>query len=156
VRRSGETLRLNEGRSLTPTSDSTMRITPGPGTLVLRLDKGQVTGIRQLPRGLRDIVLRRETEVTPSRAVLAPYVGSYYSDELDVRYELVANDSVLALKHRKFNGNALLRPEFVDGFSSSMGATFLFTRDAKKRITGFTISDGRVRGVRFEREAEKR
>jgi hypothetical protein len=94
--------------------------------------------------------------VTPSKAVLAPYVGTYYSDELDVRYELVSNDTVLALKHRKFNGNALLRAEFVDGFSSTMGATFLFTRDAKKRITGFSLSDGRVRGVRFEREAEKR
>jgi hypothetical protein len=63
---------------------------------------------------------------------------------------------VLALKHRKFNGNALLRLEFVDGFSSTMGATFLFTRDAKKRITGFTLSDGRVRGVRFDRDVEKR
>jgi len=115
-----------------------------------------VTGLRQLPRGLRDIVLRRETSVTPSKDVLSPYVGTYYSDELDVRYELVSNDTVLALKHRKFNGNALLRAEFVDGFSSSMGATFLFTRDAKKRITGFTVSDGRVRGVRFEREAGKR
>lgn len=157
VRRSGETLRLGDGRWLTPTSDTTVRITTGPGTLMLRLEKGKVMGIRQLPRGLRDVVLRRETEVTPSRDVLAPYAGSYYSEELDVRYVLaVGNDTVVTLKHRKFNGNALLRPEFVDGFSSSMGATFLFTRDAKKRITGFTISDGRVRGVRFERETEKR
>ena len=156
VRRLGETLRLSDGRWLTPTSDTTMRITTGPSTLVLQLEKGQVTGIRQLPRGLREVVLRKQTSVTPSAALLAPYVGSYYSEELDVRYVLVASDSVLALKHRKFNGNALLRPEFVDGFSSSMGATILFTRDAKKRITGFTLSDGRVRGVRFEREAEKR
>jgi CubicO group peptidase (beta-lactamase class C family) len=156
VRRTGDTLRLSDGRRLTPTSDTTLRIAGGNGMLVLRAEKGQVTGVRQLPRGLRDAVLRRETSVTPSAALLAQYVGSYYSEELDVRYALVANDSVLALKHRKFNGNALLRPEFVDGFSSSMGATILFTRDAKKRITGFTLSDGRVRGVRFEREAEKR
>lgn len=156
VRRVGATLRLGDGRSLTPTSDTSVRNANGPGTLVLRTEQGQVTGLRQLPRGLRDIVLRRETAVTPSKSVLAPYVGSYYSEELDVRYVLVSNDTVLALKHRKFNGNALLRAEFVDGFSSSLGATFLFTRDTKKRITGFTLSDGRVRGVRFEREAEKR
>ena len=156
VRRAGTTLRLGDGRGLTPTSDTSARIGGGPGRLVLRREKGQVTGVRPLPRGLRDIVLRREAAVTPSKAMLAPYVGSYYSEELDVRYVLVSNDTVLALKHRKFNGNALLRAEFVDGFSSSMGATFLFTRDAKKRITGFTLSDGRVRGVRFLREAEKR
>lgn len=156
VRRAGDGLRLGDGRSLTPTSDTSARVGTGPGRLVLRIEMGEVTGVRQLPRGLRDIVLRRETAVTPSKAVLAPYVGTYYSDELDVRYELVSNDTVLALKHRKFNGNALLRAEFVDGFSSTMGATFLFTRDAKKRITGFTLSDGRVRGVRFEREGEKR
>lgn len=156
VRRTGEGLRLSDGRSLTPVSDTSVRVGTGSVRLVLRIEKGQVTGMRQLPRGLRDIVLRRETAVTPGKAVLAPYVGTYYSDELDVRYELVSNDTVLALKHRKFNGNALLRAEFVDGYSSTMGATFLFTRDAKKRITGFTLSDGRVRGVRFEREGEKR
>ena len=156
VRRTGEGLRLGDGRSLTPTSDTSARVGTGSGRLVLRIEKGEVTGVRQLPRGLRDVVLRRETAVTPSKALLAPYVGTYYSAELDVRYELVSNDTVLALKHRKFNGNALLRAEFVDGFSSTMGATFLFTRDAKKRITGFTLSDGRVRGVRFEREAPQR
>jgi hypothetical protein len=156
VRRTGETLRLSDGRSLTPMSDTSLRIAAGPGTLLLRIENGQVTGIRQIPRGLRNVVLRKETAVVPTKALLAPYAGSYYSEELDIRYELVANDSLVALKHRKFNGNALLRPEFVDGFSSTMGATFLFTRDAKKRINGFTLSDGRVRGVRFEREAEKR
>lgn len=155
VRRSGDTLRLSDGRRLMPTSDTTVRIAGTTGAFVLRSTGGVVNGVKQVPKGTRDVVYRRETPVVASSALLAVYAGSYYSEELDARYVLVARDSVLAVEHRKLT-DAKLTPEFADGFSSSFGATILFTRDAKQRLTGFTLTDGRVRGVRFVREGVKR
>ncbi|MBI3791003.1 MAG: beta-lactamase family protein [Gemmatimonadetes bacterium] len=155
VRLSGDTLRLGTGERLIPTSDTSVRIAGQGAALVLRTAGGAVTGLRALPVGTRAVVFRRETPVTATPALLAAHAGSYYSDELDVRYVLVPRDDVLALEHRKLR-NVTLTPAFADAFTTSFGATALFTRDAKGQITGFTLSDGRVRGVRFDREAARR
>jgi CubicO group peptidase (beta-lactamase class C family) len=155
IRQSGDTLRMVSGVRLIPTSDTTMRMAGSANTLVLHMEGGQVTGVRQLPKGLRDVEYRRESTMVPANGYLAAYAGSYYSEELDARYTLVARDSVLAVEFRKMT-DASLAPVFRDGFLANFGATILFTRDAKKRITGFTLTDARVRGVRFEREGVKR
>lgn len=155
VRRSGDTLRLANGTRLLPTSDTSVRIAGSGNSLILHMAGGQVTAVIPMPAGMRDAVFQRKAPVVTSPALLAPYAGSYYSEELDARYVLVARDSVLAVEHRKLD-DAQLRPEFADGFSSNFGSMIVFTRDAKQRITGFTLSDGRVRGVRFVREAVKR
>lgn len=151
IQNSGGTLRSSSGGRLIPTSDTTMRIAGTSNSLVLRVEGGKVTGVRQVPRGLRELVYRREAPLAPSRDLLQPYAGTYYSEELDVRYALVAMDSVLQVDFRKLN-NATMAPVFADGFLANFGATIIFTRDAKHRITGFTLSDGRVRNVRFQRE----
>ena len=155
IRETGGALRYANGTRLIPTSDTTLRVAGTPNMLVLRFEGGKVTGMRQVPKGLRDLVYRREPSLVPVRDLLAPFVGTYYSEELDVRYRLVAHDSVLAVEFRKLN-NATLAPAFRDGFLANFGATILFTRDAKQRVTGFTLNDGRVRGVRFDREGLKR
>jgi hypothetical protein len=51
--------------------------------------------------------------------------------------------------HRKFQ-DATLLPAGRDAFTMG-GASVLFTRDRRGRVTGFTVNDARVRGVRFER-----
>jgi CubicO group peptidase (beta-lactamase class C family) len=155
ILQSGDTLRQANGPRLIPTSDTTLRLAGGATTYVLRLNGGRVVGLRQLPKTLRSIEYRREPSRAPGRDSLAAYAGTYYSEELDVRYTLAVRDSVLAVEFRKIN-DASMTMVFPDGFLSTFGATIVFTRDAKQRITGFTLTDGRVRGVRFDREGPKR
>ena len=150
---SGDTLRLGDGRRLVSTSDTSVRIAESGNAFVLRLAGDRVAGITQVPRSTRTLFFGSEAPVAGSAALLASYAGSYYSEELDVRYTLVARDSVLAVQHRKLSDNTLTAA-FADAFTSNFGATVLFTRDAARRVTGFTLTDGRVRGVRFVRERQ--
>lgn len=150
VRLAGDTLRLEGGPVLVTTSDTTARIGNGPSALVLRTNAGVVTGVTQRPRGTRDLVYRREAPFAPDKRALAAFAGSFYSDELDVRYEVVLNDSVLVVRNRKIDDEKLA-PAFRDAFTAGFGATFQFTRDRAGKVNGFTISDGRVRGIRFDR-----
>lgn len=148
IRLDGATLKLADGRTLTPTSDSTVR--SGNGALVLKSSGATVLGVTQLPRSTRDLYFRKEAPFTPDAAALATYAGKYYSEELDVRYELSVKDSTLAVFNRKLDGAAMV-PAFRDGFVANFGATLQFTRDKAGKVNGFTIADGRVRGVKFER-----
>ena len=148
---SGDSLLLGDGRSLVTTSDTTARMGVSANALVLRTSGGAVTGITQLPRTTRALDFRREESFTPDRAALTSYTGSFYSDELDVRYEITLGDSALVMHNRKLDDEKLT-PAFRDAFTVGFGATFPFGRDRAGKVTGFTITDGRVRGVRFDRE----
>ena len=92
----------------------------------------------------------REEPFAPGREALAAYAGSYYSEELDVRYDLALRDSALVMTNRKLP-DSRLEPAFRDGFTGGFEATFRFTRDRAGKVNGFTLTDGRVRGVKFTR-----
>jgi CubicO group peptidase (beta-lactamase class C family) len=82
---------------------------------------------------------------------LDDYVGSYYSDEIDVVYRVSLRDRRLMITRRKFNP-IQLTAAFRDGFvSASVLGTVRFTRDAQNRVNGFRISAGRVRNFAFIR-----
>ena len=117
--------------------------------VVLRMDGSNVRGLTQLPRSTRDLYLRREAPLAPDRAVLAAFVGEYYSEELDVTYRVVVGDSGLVVRTRRID-EAKLEPAWPDAFTTNFGSTIEFTRSGK-RVIGFTIADGRVRGVKFAR-----
>ncbi|MCC6929089.1 MAG: beta-lactamase family protein [Gemmatimonadaceae bacterium] len=148
IRLDGETIKLADGRTLTPTSDTTLRL--GPGALVLRSSGANTVGVTQLPRSTRELFYRKEAPFTADSATLASFAGSYYSQELDVRYDLSVKDSTLAVFNRKLDGASMV-PAFRDGFVANFGATVQFTRNKAGMVSGFTLADGRVRGVRFER-----
>lgn len=149
IRQKGDTLSLGDGRRLTPTSDTTV-FSPGGGAgAMLRIDGGVVRGLTLLPGGTRQPYYRREIPYAPDRTALAAFAGDYYSDELDVRYKIVVGDSGLVVRARRLE-EMRLEPAWRDAFTTNFGATLEFTRIGK-RVDGFTISDGRVRGVRFVR-----
>ncbi|MBK6304438.1 MAG: serine hydrolase [Gemmatimonadetes bacterium] len=150
VRLAGDTLTLGDGRPLVITSDTSARIAASANALVLRSSGTTVTGVAQVPHTTRPLIFRREAPFTPDRAALAAYAGAFYSEELDVRYDLRVADSSLVMFHRKLDDSPLA-PASRDVFTAAFGATFQFTRDRTGKVNGFTITDGRVRGVRFER-----
>jgi len=93
----------------------------------------------------------RAAAYTPDQ--MAQFAGTYFSPELDTSYELVPQDGKLLMKTGNW-GDFLLAPRFADSFANTeeMG-TIVFTRDSRRRITGFVVRSGKVRNLRFERAA---
>ncbi|MFN8581208.1 MAG: serine hydrolase [Gemmatimonadaceae bacterium] len=150
VRVAGDSMTLGDGRPLRLSSDTTAFVTGGGQGFVLHLRGGSVTGITQLPKGTRSIEYRRETLATLSKTQLAELAGTYESEELDVRYQLVVGDSGLTVHARRVEP-FVLTALWTDAFAAPFGTVIEFTRDAARKVDGFTISDGRARGIRFAR-----
>jgi CubicO group peptidase (beta-lactamase class C family) len=83
----------------------------------------------------------------PSASQLDEYAGVYSSEEIDPLYELKLDGGDLVL-HRLRNEPDVLRPVTLDLFAGSIG-TIRFTRSSGGKISGFTLSTGRVRNLRF-------
>jgi len=81
------------------------------------------------------------------------YVGSYYSEELDVEYEFSRSDERLGLRIGRRLRVELLRIG-VDTLVAR-GRTFRFGRSGG-RVTGFEVDAGRVQHVAFVRRESGR
>ena len=79
------------------------------------------------------------------------YQGSFYSDELDVTYQLIENNNELfcSIKNKK---PLLLTPESQDLFSIGEEMEIKFERDGNNQITGFEVNAGRVTNLKFRRK----
>jgi len=89
--------------------------------------------------------------IVASRSTLAPYAGEYFSDEVNARYVVsVATDSTIALRTGT-SSPMVARPVFLDGFLGG-GYTIEFTRK-NGQVSGFEVTNGRMRRVRFDRVA---
>jgi CubicO group peptidase (beta-lactamase class C family) len=99
----------------------------------------------------RPLTYARREPAPTGRAALERYAGTYHSDELGATWTVTATDSTLALRTR-WGAERTVRPAYGDTFAGDWLLTF--TRDEGGRVTGMTMSSGRVRGVRFERVEE--
>ena len=80
---------------------------------------------------------------------LARFVGEYYSNELGVTYRLELDGGELFFRHKGAPETAL-RAQRDDRFRAG-GWMVEFERDDARQVTGFAISSGRARGIRFAR-----
>jgi len=119
----------------------TMHRLPGGGASTLTLHQNG----NHLARRVGEMAA--ETGPAPDLAV---YVGSYYSTELDARYEVAVEDGALTVRHRRFGPLPLTHRSgdvfFRQGFPIS---DIAFERDAAGRVTGLRAGNGRSRGVWF-------
>jgi len=120
------------------------------GELAYRVAQGRVDEVLLL-QGADTTRFVPRPAADSSAGALAAYAGDYYSDELELRMSLAVEDGKLVARQRP-RAVTVLRPLFHDGFDASGQGTVLFTRDAAGRITGFGISAGRIRDVRFARQ----
>ena len=88
--------------------------------------------------------------VSLSPAQVAPLAGTYYADELDARYDLIASGSALLVHRPRSAAPDTLRPTDSLTFRSP-GYTLRFAPAGKDAMTTFTLDNGRVRGVEFRR-----
>jgi hypothetical protein len=98
-----------------------------------------------------------EVRAAPTALRLNDYVGSYASDELDVRFAIVALNGKLVLLRRPYE-RFELQPVYPDDFQAGGGGglgTLRFARNAKGKVTGFSFFAGRVLDVRFTRVPDR-
>ena len=93
-----------------------------------------------------------EASPAPAKISAQDYVGTYTSDELDVKLVVAAKDGKLVLRRRPAD-EIELRPAYVDDFAAPGLGSIRFARDGSGRVTGFAIFAGRVIDVRFSRAA---
>jgi CubicO group peptidase (beta-lactamase class C family) len=108
-------------------------------------DEGDRPGFTLRATSGRTFRFERKDPMPATRAMMQPYAGEYYSEEIGATYRVAATDSSITLQtgtQEPFNA----RPIFTDTF----GGRYLiqFTRTGN-RITGFEVSSGRVRRVKF-------
>lgn len=94
----------------------------------------------------------QEARPAPATLETQDYVGTYSSDELDVKLTIAAKANKLILRRRPAD-EIELRPAYADDFAAPGLGSIRFARDASGRVTGFSIFAGRVIDVRFTRAA---
>jgi len=78
----------------------------------------------------------------------SPYLGTYYSPELDMNYEFTNTDGSLVVH---MGSNAERELEQISGDTLAAGnRTFRFSRE-RGEVTGFELDAGRVVHLRFSR-----
>lgn len=88
----------------------------------------------------------------PSIGELQAFTGRYFSDELETFYTIIVKDSMLVAQHRNVE-DIELTPTEKDSFNGSVYFMneVAFQRNALGKIDAFTVSNGRTKGILFER-----
>ena len=83
---------------------------------------------------------------------LQEFTGTFYSNEIDANYTLALKGDRLVLLRKNVDGDTPLVTQFADGFSAVGTGSIQFTRNAKSQVSGFLLSTGRVRKLRFDKK----
>ena len=113
---------------------------------------GEVEGGVFHQRG-RDTQTKRIQRVPFTEVQLEDYAGDYYSDELNVVYEITSGPDGLLLRFPRRNpGDLVLHHATADNFRANYPIGLLqFTRDRDGACSGFTINAGRTQNLRFSK-----
>ena len=95
---------------------------------------------------------RRATAGSPS--ALAAYAGEYYSEEVDARYRVAVTNSALSFRTGTSDPTLAWRLS-SDTFEWNGYYTVEFVRNGP-RVTGFDVTNDRMRRVRFVRMPGRR
>ena len=128
---------------LVPVAPNRFRGTMGETAYVFRSD-GAVEMVSPAGRAMGRME-RRETQPA-TRALMQQYAGEYFSEELNATYRIGATDSTITVQTGT-SDPIPGRPVFVDAFSAR-NYTLVFSRTGRN-VTGFEITTGRVRRVKF-------
>jgi len=98
----------------------------------------------------RDIMAKRITPVKFDASQMEQYTGNYYSTELEATYRIYVDKRKLMVHHMRL-GDFELTPDIEDAgmFNGDVGR-MQFEKNAQGKITGFKLSGGRIRNIRFD------
>lgn len=89
----------------------------------------------------------------PRPDMLPAYKGTYYSQELETAYVIDTVGNQLMAHHARLGDLELLPdPSGPDQFTASIGVVH-FVRNAQQVVTGLLVSGGRIKNLRFVKQA---
>jgi hypothetical protein len=114
-----------------------------------RDEKGKAKGFT-MGQGGQSTSARRVERASLTSSELGEYAGDYYSEELGTTYTITMENGKLIAKHRRHDDIALSLLD-NDLFSGDKWwfRQVRFVRNNENRITGFKLTGGRVRNMRF-------
>jgi len=138
---------------LTAVNDSTFTYNGVEATVLFKRDSDAGTTTAVHTQGGTDYVLDRLPPYEASMADLAEYSGKYFSEELETFYTIKLKDSSLIAALRNLEDIELSTSE-KDNFSADVFfiQEMIFKRNDEGTINGFEISNGRTKGVSFEKQ----
>jgi len=158
IRREGEAL-VGQATGQPPfplvaTSDSTFALTVVDASITFHRDAdGSVTELTLHQAGDNQAVRLPDADVDALE--LEAFAGRYYSSEFETVYTARVEEGTLILDHRRL-GSVRLSHTSGDSFSGPFPVIqVVFERDDSGMVTGFLASNGRARGVSFERAGSR-
>ena len=100
----------------------------------------------------RNITASRIIPLKIDSSDLLKYTGTYHSAELETSYRVYIQNNKLMVHHMRLGELALLPDLSTEGIFSSDVGRLQFEKSALGIMTGFKLSGGRVRNIRFERQ----
>lgn len=92
----------------------------------------------------------------PTTELMEEFTGTFYSEEIETVYKVALQEEGLALSTYQVTDQLELTPADEDSFSASFPlAEVKYLRDDKGEIHGFQVSNGRARGIYFEKMEEQ-
>jgi CubicO group peptidase (beta-lactamase class C family) len=82
---------------------------------------------------------------------LAEFTGKYHSNEIEATYTITQSGDKLILARNGLDTDTPLAVQFAETFFAPGTGSLRFTRNKQNRISGFLLSTGRVRALRFEK-----
>ncbi len=143
---------LGPGGELIPLTENRFQMKAQPTTVLFESTANGALRMKVVPEGRSPATFEAMETVTPNAEQLKEYAGAYYSDELDATYKLEVQDNKLVLKRKK-TSPASFTAAFKDAFNNPGLGVIRFTRDAQKQVSGMIISSGRIRHLRFIKQA---
>lgn len=138
---------------LLPISEATFSYEGIEATVVFNMDEdGKSIGAVHTQGGT-DYELEKLSPFNPSLAELKVYEGKYFSEELETFYTIIVKDSAMYAIHKNLK-DIKFSPIEDDTFSGDV--YFMneaaFKRDSKGQVNAFTVSNGRTKGVLFNKQ----
>ncbi len=137
---------------LTPLSQSEFKYEDVEATVVFKTDKEGKASSAVHSQGGQEYILEAIPPYEPTLEELLACEGRYFSRELDVFYKLELHDSTLVvlLRNTPEIKLSVLKEDVYKGDVFFIGE-LAFLKDDAGEVSGFTASNGRTKGILFER-----
>ena len=96
------------------------------------------------------IYFSRQDSALVNEQTMKEYMGTYYSDEVEVSNKIEYKNGGLIAMLPGGRGSVPLQPTSKDAFTGGGGA-FIFERNKKGEVTGYSYTTGRARNVIFKK-----
>ncbi len=142
-----ESLTLNGRNPLVPISEKKFGIRGWNGEI--EIEQASESTLLHLTDGKKETYYKVK-KWEENEEELKTYEGKYWSDEIEMVYNLYSEEGKLMLKNRWF-GMMSLEPISKDFFESNKGYYVKFTRNQQGKISGLNINSERTLNVVFNR-----